>query len=124
MIVDFESYLSENLFKNNVLPLISRTETPFSYFKESFQSLIILERQPLFFLFLAYIPTGHHTHLPTLEQSMRNENGTPRESTGEWVVETIFQTRDIDAKLIFEKIDSEKVNENVINFIRDELYRF
>ncbi|MFP3727095.1 hypothetical protein U8V72_18115 [Priestia filamentosa] len=124
MIIDFEGYLSSDKFENGVLTTMRATNTLFSYYKEGFESLIILERQPLFFVFLTYIPSGHHTHLPTLEQSMKNENGQPRQSAGEWVVDTIFQTRESDAKSIFTKIDNLNIKEKIIPFIREELYRF
>lgn len=124
MIIDFEGYMSSDKFENGVIPTIRTTNTPFSYYKEGFESLIILERQPLFFVFLRYVPTGHHTYLPTLEQSMQNQHGNPRQSSGEWVVETVFQTRESDAKSIFLKIDKLNIKENIIPYIREELYRF
>ncbi len=124
MIIDFEGYLSSDKFESGVIDTMRTTNTLFSYYKEGYESLIILERQPLFFVFLTYIPSGHHTHLPTLEQSMQNENGKPRQSVGEWVVNTIFQTREADAKSIFTKIEDLNIKDNIISFIRDELYRF
>ncbi|MDA1674947.1 MULTISPECIES: hypothetical protein [Bacillus cereus group] len=124
MIIDFEGYMSSDKFENGVINTMQTTNTPFSYYREGFESLVILERQPLFFVFLTYIPTGHHTHLPTLEQSMKNENGHPRQSTGEWVVDTIFQTREADAKSIFTKLENLSIKDNIITFIREELYRF
>jgi hypothetical protein len=124
MIIDFEGFLSSDKFDNGVVPMLRTLNSPFSYYKEGFESLIILERQPLFFVFLTYIPTGHHTQMPTLEQSMQNESGIVRQSTGEWVVDTVFQTRESDAKSIFIKLEQQKINNNIINFIREELYRF
>lgn len=124
MIIDLDKFKADENFKNNIIPLMKKTNTPFTFYKEEFESLVILEKQPLFFVFLTFVPTGHHTHLPTLDQSMKNEQGEPRESEGEWVVDTIFQTREKDAKTIFTKLEDEPENTDVISFIRDELYRF
>jgi hypothetical protein len=124
MIIEFEGYLCHKLFDTHVLPLMKTTNTQFSYFREEFQALVILEKQPLFFVFLTYIPNGHITHLPTLEQSMNNEKGETRDSTGEWVVDTIFQTREADAKAIFTKLEQQPKENKTIPFIRTELCRF
>lgn len=127
MIIDLDSFKSDHNFTNIIVPLLKKTNTTFNFYKEKFELLVILEKQPLFFVFLTYVPTGHHTHLPSLDQSMKNEQGIPRESEGEWVVDTIFQTREKDAKSIFEKLEAlekEGKNVNIISFIREELYRF
>lgn len=124
MIIDFEGFKSAEKFDNIVLPLLKSTNTPFSYYREDMEALVILERQPLFFVFLAYVPNGHHTHLPTLEQSMQNELGEPRESKGEWIVDTIFQCREEDAKIIFDKVEEKDDIDKIIPFIRKELYQF
>lgn len=124
MIIDFEGFKSTDQFENQVLPLLNSTNTAFSFYREQLEALVVLQKQPLFFVFLAYIPNGHHTHLPTLQQSMQNEFGEARESLGEWVVETIFQCREEDAQNIFDKIESDSMTDKVIPFIRDELYRF
>jgi hypothetical protein len=124
LIIDFEGFKSAEKFDNIVLPLLKSTNTPFSYYREDMEALVILERQPLFFVFLAYVPNGHHTHLPTLEQSMQNELGEPRESKGEWIVDTIFQCREEDAKIIFDKVEEKDDIDKIIPFIRKELYQF
>lgn len=124
MIIDFEGYKSTDQFENQVLPLLNSTNTTFSFYREQLESLVVLQKHPLFFVFLAYIPNGHHTHLPTLQQSMQNEIGEPRESLGEWVVETIFQCKEEDAQDIFDKIENDPSIVNVIPFIKEELYRF
>lgn len=124
MIVDFEDYKAFDSFENHVIPLITTANTSFSYYKEDLSGLVVLEKNPLYFVFLSYISNGVYTHYPTLEQSMNNEKGKTRKSSGEWVVETIFQAREEDAQSIFNKIEDKNINENLIPFIREELYNF
>lgn len=120
-IINFEGFLSEKNFEKIVIPTMKKTGTPFSYYKEDFESMFILEKNPQFFVFLRYIPNKHHTHYPTLEQSIKNELGKPRQSKGEWVVETIYQVEETETKRIFKKIDDEEIEKGIIGFVKNEI---
>lgn len=121
LIIDYETYKSTNLFEKDVLTVIENTNVPFSYYKEYFDALIVLKRNPQFFIFISYIPAGHLTHLPTISDSMQNLQGTPRTSTGEWVVDIIYQCEELDAKVIFNLLENNQDVDSVIRFIRTEL---
>jgi len=118
-IVNMQAFVARKLLQEQVLPFFRNLNPSFEHFKENFEIAFVLQHYMNVVVFIKFIPANEFTELPTLQDSFQDIRTRPRVSTGEWVVQSIFE-------LPFERINaimSEIVEyaSNPVTFLKQEV---
>lgn len=119
MIIDMNEFVANKKLREEVIPFFRRLNPAFSYFREKNDMAFVLNQQIQVVVFLTFIPRSKPTHLPTLQDSFHNIRQRHRVSTGEWVVEQIFECS-------VSKLDELMANiqyhtENPVHYLKKEM---
>lgn len=86
-----QEYIANKHLQEQVIPFFRNLNPSFEHYKENFEIAFVLQHHLNVVVFIKFVPSNTFTDLPTLEDSFQDVRSKPRISTGEWVVETIFE---------------------------------
>jgi len=118
--IDIETFLSDKVFKKQVIPFFQQLNPSFIPYQQHFEAVFSLHHSLNLVVFLLFIPRNEPTSLPTPHDSFQDITTRPRISTGEWVVESIFEVKQEKMDYLMENIS--KHQEKPVSFFRKTMY--
>lgn len=118
-VISMQDYLANKQFKEQVLPFFHRLHASFTYYQEQFDVALVLNQDIHVVVFIQYIPVNTFTELPTVTDSFHDIQTNPRVSTGEWVVENIFELSIEKSTRLLRQLDS--TMQNPVRFLKQQI---
>lgn len=115
-----QEYQIEKAFRKSVVPFFTRISSSFHHYREENESIVILSQNEYAFIFLKFINKNETTSLPTLIECFEPYRPTSRVSSGEWLVEGIYELRTEKAKRILEAMETYNQSD-VFQFLKNVL---
>lgn len=113
-VINMEDYKLDKNFDNQAISYFHTLNMPFQYFKDQGEAVFILKTHAYLFIFTTYIKKEVFTSLPSIKDRFLDIKNNPRTSTGEWVVEHIYELDEKQAKKFMKKLSDYKEDKNCI----------
>lgn len=119
-ILSLNTHIQNKTFSKTVLPFFTDLNPHFNYYREEEQSVFFLKAELYLFVFLRFIPPSVETALPTLESVFEKMDFTSRISTGEWVIDCVYEFDPNKSNHLLKDIHAIK-NSGVYHFVEKVL---
>lgn len=103
-VVHLKDFLWQKRFNEEVIPFFQHLQLSYQHFRHQSEGLCIVKTHLYLFIFLTYVEKNEYTTLPSIGDRFHDIKSHPRTSTGEWVVEHIYQVDEKHTKKLMERL--------------------